>query len=394
MLLQSSYYCFLAFIASSFLSSTVRAVFLLAGLALFAIALLQDPKKIKLIQSNFGNELQVLNKLFIIYICINSILAYIHDLSVFVWIKTLLGTYAQWFWALALLAGLKFDVQNKIRLTVIVVSSFSSLVIVLQLIGLVPTVGDYYGILSQAFTSSGMILVGLFLTLSSLRGAGTATKQLNAPGWIATLITTAGNNLLLKISLFMQLIALFALGQRSVWTGLILSLLFYLIMTKQYLKKSFWLVLILLGFTGSFVISSSERVGRKVDRFVNPYYWTQANSIKVRQKLWEINKQAWQAKPITGINEIIEYEELRHAHNIYFQQLYTGGWLRFISWLSFYLVAGFFLLKQARQAPEFFAIFIALSIEGVLENWWSDGEVLSLFLLALILALGQSKYKE
>ncbi|MDA0771468.1 MAG: O-antigen ligase family protein [Cyanobacteria bacterium] len=367
---------------------------MLAGLALFAIALLQDPKRIKLIQSNFGNELQVLNKLFIIYICINSILAYIHDLSVFVWIKTLLGTYAQWFWALALLAGLKFDVQNKIKLTVIGVSSFSSVVIVLQLIGLVPMVGDYFGILSQAFTSSGMILVGLFMTLSSLRGAGTVTKQSNAPGWIATLLTAAGNNLLLKISLFMQLIALFALGQRSVWTGLILSLLFYLIMTKQYLKKSFWLVLILLVLTGSLVISSSERVGRKVERFVNPYYWTQANSIKVRQKLWEINKQAWQAKPLTGINEIIEYEELRHAHNIYFQQLYTGGWLRFIAWLSFYLVAGFFLLRQARQAPEFFAIFIALSIEGVLENWWGDGEVLSLFLLALILALGQSKYKE
>ncbi|MBT6843049.1 MAG: O-antigen ligase family protein [Candidatus Melainabacteria bacterium] len=317
-------------------------------------------------------------------------------MSIFAWIKTLLGTYAQWFWALALLAGLKFDFQNKIRLTVIGVSSFTSVLIVLQLIGLVPMVGDYYGVLSQAFTSSGMILVGLFLSLAQFKSIPSTNRLTEkAPFTNGTSAPHRSDNYRFAFGLasFVQLIALFALGQRSVWAGLILSLLFYLIMTKQYLKKSFWLALVLLILTGSFVISSSERVGRKVERFANPHYWTQANSIKVRQELWQINKEAWQAKPLTGINEIIKHEGLRHAHNIYFQQLYTGGWLRFIAWLSFYLVAGFFLFRRITTAPEFFAIYIALSAEGVLENWWGDSEVLSLFLVALILGLGK-KYKE
>ncbi len=72
------------------------------------------------------------------------------------------------------------------------------------------------------------------------------------------------------------------------------------------------------------------------------------------------------------------------------QKLIEGGLVKFIAWFVFYMAFGIYLLKNFPTTLAFFCAYIALSIEGLLENWWGDSEVLGLFVLLMVLAVKKS----
>jgi O-antigen ligase len=83
---------------------------------------------------------------------------------------------------------------------------------------------------------------------------------------------------------------------------------------------------------------------------------------------------------------------MTHAHNIYFQNLFQGGLVRFIAWIIFFLTLLFNLLKfRSTWSIPFLSGFLALSLEGFFENWWGDSEVLTLFFLMMLIFNNRAK---
>ena len=404
-LFQYSYFCFLGFIASSFFSPTARTVFLVAGLALWALSFLQ--KQPASLRSLKVESIDWIYRFFLVYIVANLVLELIHSQSMMHWLKSCVSTYAQCFWCYFVIASPPrgftsrsnpVDRPKLLQQTVIVVGGLLALIVVLQLVGLVPMAGNYYGILSQPFTSSGILLISFFLTLSSLRAPA---KQSNAPTkpvhWIASAskppLGARNDDWVLYLLMAFQFIAIFALGQRSTWLGVLLALLIYIGVQKLYCKKRFWFGLVTLALLGTLVSNASPRVQRKLEKFMQPQTWLESKTMQDRKQIWQINHQAWTQKIGFGIGKIVEYEGLKHAHNIYLQQLFCGGVFKFAAWLLLYLSIGLALVRLLGTQPEAFLAYLALSVEGLMENWWGDGEVLSLFVVLLVLALLKSKEK-
>lgn len=393
-----SYFCFLGFIASSFFSPSIRAVFLIAGLILWLVSSkfeVRGSKEEGVSPQASNFKLQTLSYFLIAYILVNLVLDLIHGVGIFPWLKSLVSTYAQWFWGLSLLQS-KLSQEPRARsleFTIIGSASLLSLLIILQLIGILPSDHGFYGVLSQPFTSSGLLLISFFVTLRGLEvGSQKPEASLNEPR------TSSFGPLTFGCSLMIQMVAIFTLGQRSVWLGFLIGLVIYLIATKQYQNKFVWISTLVLVLAGSFIVTKSPRVEHRIQRFVNPSSWLQSKTFTMRKELWKLNYQAWKNRPITGIHDVIEVEGLKHVHNIYLQQLFTGGVAKFITWLAFYLFAAWSLFSLSRGVAKrgdllagnailsLFAAFVALSLEGLLENWWGDSEVLTLFFVVLILA--------
>ncbi len=365
MLLKYSYFCSLAFIAASFFSPTLRSIFLVSGLVLWLL----DWRNAKRLAFSY------LDLFFIAYIFVNLLLTFIHGVSIFSWVKSFFTTYLQWFWAASLLTRLSVFSFQRLSgrtsdftvLTIIGSASALSLIVVLQLIGLLPHPVAAYGILSQPFTSSGLLLISLFIAL--------AYRE------------TISYRLPLILLLLVQIIALIALGQLSTWLGLLIGLMVYAIATKKLTFKRFLIAVVILSLSLLAITSLSPRVAKKIQRLSSVEHIIASNSMQLRLQLWQQNYNAWLERPVLGINKVIPYDNLTHAHNIYFQQLVEGGLVKFIAWLSFYLAIGFYLAKNInRGLAAYFAAYLAISIEGLLENWWGDAEVFSLFLIMVILA--------
>ncbi len=378
MLLKISYICFITFIAASFFSPTLRSIFLVSGLILWLATCL-----VKLKQGLKRPELSYLDLFFIAFILVNLVLTLIHGVSIVSWLKSFFTTYLQWFWAAYLLTQ-KIPIINYrllartsdfIVLTIIGSASTLSLIIISQLIGLVPHDPHSYGILSQPFTSSGLLLIALFI--------GLAYRE------------KLSQRLLLTLLLLLQALAIIALGQLSTWFGLVIGILVYAILTKKLTLKRCLIIAVTLSLSLFAITLLSPRVAKKIQRLSSVDHIINSNSMQLRFHLWQQNYNAWLEKPVTGINKVIPYENLTHAHNIYFQQLVEGGLIKFIVWLSFYLAIGFYLVKNIGQGlAAYLVAYLAISIEGLLENWWGDAEVLSLFLIIVILARNHVEEKQ
>lgn len=361
-----SYFCFLGFVASSFFSPTARSVCLVAGLFLWGLSLLQK-QQAQFVEAKV-QSIDWIFRFLLVYIFANLFVELVHSHAMVHWLKGLVSTYAQCFWGYALISQ-KQDRAKLVQQMVIGFGGLLALIVVLQLVGLVPMVGSYYGVLSQPFTSSGMLLVSFFLALAYL--GSTMGKEY----WI------------LQSVIVLQVIALFALGQRSTWLGVLLALLIYTFVQKLYYKKRFWFGLAALALVGTLVSNASPRVQRKLEKFMQPQTWLASNTIQERKQIWNLNYQAWKHKPGFGIGKIVEYKGLAHAHNIYLQQLFSGGIFKFAAWLLLYSSIGIALFRLLGTQPEAFLAYLALSVEGLMENWWGDGEVLTLFVVLVLLAL-------
>lgn len=365
MLLKCSYFCSLAFIASSFFSPTLRSIFLILGLFLWILDRLSSGNLTFNVQRL---EFNSVDWFFIAYIAVNLVLILVHGDSILVWLKSLFTTYLQWFWFRSLLASKLLKVPDQISLSIVMTASVLSLVIVLQLLGLVPHPHAAYGVLHQPFTSSGLLLLSLFVTF--------AYKE-----------TASAVKLPFSVLLVLQVAAILALGQLSVWIGLLLGLLVYFIFGKKLTLKTF-IALAMILLVSLFVTTLlSPRVAKKLQRLSSIERIIKSKSMQDRLHLWKQNYSAWQRQPIIGINKVIPYENLTHVHNIYLQQLVEGGLIKFMVWLSFYVAIGVYFIKNWKYGSlPFLVAYLAISVEGLLENWWGDGEVLSLFLIMVILA--------
>lgn len=373
MLLKSSYVCFLAFVAANFFSPTLRSIFLVSGLVLW---LLTSPAKLQ--RSWKRLDLSSLDFFFIAYILVNLVLTLIHGNAITSWFKTLFTTYLQWFWFKPLLVNTSIiKTQKWLLLTLMAAASVLSFIVLLQLIGFVPHLHSGYGVLSQPFTSSGLLLISLFLSLAYREAANLKAFDLSQ---------------MLVISI--QVIAIIALGQLSVWVGMVVGLFAYFVLTKKLTLKSFLISALILSLSLFTITVLSPRVARKLQRLTSVEHVLQSKSMQDRLQLWQQNTSAWLEQPVFGINKVIPYGKLTHVHNIYLQQLVEGGLLKFIVWFSLYLAIGVYLVKNLGYglAP-YLAAYLAISIEGLLENWWGDAEVLSLFLIMVILARSDKMIK-
>jgi hypothetical protein len=144
-------------------------------------------------------------------------------------------------------------------------------------------------------------------------------------------------------------------------------------------------------------MASAERFRRKFSKLLDPASLLGTNSMQCRIDLWQQNINAWTLKTNSiwlGLGEVIPFTcmdvKLTHMHNIFLQQLIRKGLLGFASWFAFYAWSFIELIKR-KSSIAFIAAFIAISIEGLFENWWGDSEVLSGFLLMIVLGLSCRK---
>jgi O-antigen ligase len=273
------------------------------------------------------------------------------------------------------------------------VASVLSFIIILQFLGLVPFAGTHLGILSQPFTSSGILLCALFITLSLLPSDFSfcrSSRMLSRFGfWV------------LGISAF-QIIAILFLGQLSSWFGLILGLLVFISSTRLFSKKQIFAMALASVCLLTLAYNVSPRIKTKIDRLSSFEHLLENKSIQCRFEIWKINYLLWLEKPILGLKKIMPYNcvlsskrpatRMTHAHNIYFQNLFQGGLVRFIAWIIFFLTLLFNLLKfRSTWSIPFLSGFLALSLEGFFENWWGDSEVLTLFFLMMLIFNNRAK---
>jgi O-antigen ligase len=297
--------------------------------------------------------------------------------------------YFQWFWLIYFFQNLDFKrdfifvkddfwtIKNVILFIVAFASLITAFYVLFQLIGIVNlSEKGHFGFLSQPYTSSGVVLAGIF---SSIYFYIHKQKQKN-------LISTV---------ILLQVISLFLLGQVSACFGLVLG--FLLINIKQRVvgfKFIFSLTLVTL-LVLVIAAQSVPRLQRKLSWFTSIEKLTNNKSIRCRLSLWQENFLDFENKWLFGRKEIKNFDcvtkdkinSLEHAHNIFLQQLFTGGIFKLAIWLVFYLSLFFFLIKTYSENQVFLGYFLALFFEGLLEYWWGDSEVRNIFLIMMFCAL-------
>gem|GEM_PF-5875939 len=269
---------------------------------------------------------------------------------------------------------------NKPALVLACAGTIFGTIVLLQALALIPSPAlNIYGLQKQPFTSSALLLFTAFTTLYCL-------EEAKREHWLD-----------LRRSYFIafsiQLVALFLLGQRSTVIGTIVGLLIYLAASQTLNLKHKLASLSVLALGLGSAITLAERFRRKFVKLLEPSSLLGTNSMQCRLDLWQQNITAWlNAKNSAlyfGLGEVMplicKETQLNHMHNIFLQQLIRKGLLGLASWLAFYLWSFVELIKR-RSSIAFIAAFIAISIEGLFENWWGDTEVLSGFLFMLCLA--------
>jgi len=397
MLYKLSFLCLNLFVAASFFSPTLRLVFLIPGFLFWILAIIffaQDRNKLVL-----EGFLSPLSLIFLFFVLVNFLLKAFYEEGFMVAIKTLFSSYLQWFWMIFFLEfyssgdELKISPVKILSYTTSIFASVLSFIIILQFLGLVPFAGRHLGILSQPFTSSGILLCALFITLSLLPSDFSfcrSNRMLSRFGfWV------------LGISAF-QIIAILFLGQLSSWFGLILGLLVFISSTRLFFKKQIFAMALMPLCLLTLAYNVSPRIKTKIDRLSSFEHLVENKSIQCRFEIWKINYLLWLEKPILGLKKIMPYNcvlsskrpatRMTHAHNIYLQNLFHGGLVRFTAWIIFFLTLLFNLLKfRSTWSIPFLSGFLALSLEGFFENWWGDSEVLTLFFLMMLIFNNRAK---
>lgn len=379
--------------ASCFFSPTLRSIALVAGQALWLIPAVKDSFASERKNFLFDDKIGIFNYLVLVLIFTYLVLKLVHGGEFFSWAKSFFVSYLQWFWLSALVFTivsqksenkfLKFP-SRTLSIVVMITSSLLSLLILLQFFKIVPMFFGSLGILSQPFTNSGLIAISFYISVAFI-------EQMKF------IMLNRTMRILLFASAIVQLAAILVLGQISVWIGMLASLIFYILFSKLFNWKQLIIAISTVIVAVTLTYNLSPRIQRKFSRLTSVENLVMNKSMQCRFAIWQQNFDAWLQSPILGINKIIPYEckysekrtvSLSHAHSIYLQKLYTGGILRFVAWLAFYLGIGWFLFSGIKFGTlPFFCGYFALSIEGLFENWWGDTEVLSIFVLLFVLAM-------
>ncbi len=346
------------------------------GLACWLLALIK--KEIKLA---YDPNLKILNYLFIGYLVFSISNTIFFENGLIAAIKSIFSVYIQWFWFTSSLAATNKTDELKIAQGLALSGTIFALLVLAQVLNLAPSPDtNIFGIQKQPFTSSALLLFSLFTSLYCL-------EQSSRKTWYEL-------RRFYFISFALELLALFSLGQRSTIIGTILGIVIYVIAARSLnLKQK------LLSFTSVaaalFIAAvSSERFYNKFSKILNPSALLGSNSMQCRLDLWQQNLDHWllnQSNSLwIGSGTVIALNcmgsKLIHMHNIFLQQLVRKGIIGFGLWLSFYLWSLIELISR-KSSTAFIAAFIAISVEGLFENWWGDSEVLSGFLFMLSLAL-------
>ncbi len=373
-----SLYLSLTCVISGYIGATAHSIFLILALITWIIALLRRE-----ILTPYNPDLKILNYLFLLHAVTAFASTAFYEVNISGALKSIISSYIQWFIFSSSLRS-QPQVQNLSPNPALILTFsgtlFSTLVL-LQVIGLIPSPDiGIYGIQKQPFTSSALLLFSLFTTLYCLEQA----QRLN---WFDLRRTYF-------IAFVLELFALFALGQRSTVIGTIVGILIYLICTQSLNLKAKLLSLSTVSAGLGLAMLSTERFRRKFSKLLDPASLLGTNSMQCRVDLWQQNISAWLLNKSNslwlGLGEVIPFTcmdvKLTHMHNIFLQQLIRKGLLGFTAWFAFYAWSLVELIKR-RSSIAFIAAFIAISIEGLFENWWGDSEVLSGFLFLVSLAL-------
>lgn len=409
MLYKLSFICLNLFVAASFFSPTLRFIFLIPGFLFWILAIIfsKDFDSKELAKKYFSP----LGLSFLFFIIVDFSLKAFYEQSFTSALKSFFGSHLQWFWLIFFLefytketsvkeplnnvtlsisrslegilkpsSHIKTTNDEVLSLTTLVSATILSLVITFQFMGFIPLNGEYFGVLSQPFTSSGILICSLFIGLSFFQAAHKESKKVI---------------FLLALSL-LQIIAIIFLGQLSTWFGLILGLFVFILGTKFFSKKQILIIFMVSIFLLGLAYNASPRIKAKINRLRSFQSLIENKSIQCRLEIWKINYLLWLEKPVLGLKKIMPYNcvlspdkpatKMTHAHNIFLQNLFEGGLIRFIFWIIFYLTLLFNLLKKrAGGSLPFLCGFLALSVEGFFENWWGDSEVLTLFFLMMLI---------
>lgn len=330
---------------------------------------------------NENASIQTLNIFFIVYVLVELVFKCLRaDSSLDALInlpKTYLVSYLQWFWIIFSLYAAK-DLKQKVfhkeylhssilKAGVITGSLVVSGYVFLQILGIIPIhAKGVLGILSQPYTSSGLILCTIFLLLESV--------DKKKKYWIY---------------IFIFVLTLFVLSQLASIFAFILAFLYLIIKSKIINAKSALITILSFAVLVSlvFLISpkTKKRLVRKLDRLTSIEKVIDNKSLNCRLQMWSAGLKKTSENLFSGFHQedfICHYRNKEilfdHVHNIYLQKLFDGGILRFLAWLSLYGAIAFMLFSlDGTYAIK--SLFIAMSIEGMLENWWSDSEVFTLF---------------
>jgi O-antigen ligase len=348
-----------------FCSPTLKAVFL----AVFIIATIYfyscNYKTLEIKSIPWFFKLFFLNEL------LRLLLGIFHNANYILHFKNFFLAIITW---LAISLILQNADKQKLAQTVSLSGFLVSVYILLQCLSILPVKNPgIYGFLQQPFTNSGLLLAALYFTLYLLDQESRKTYK----------------NIYLVIFLC-NLSAIFVLGQVTVWAATLVSLFIYAFLSKKLSLKNLLLLVLVFVSIISLASFSSPRIMRKLSWFTDIKKLTSNRSIECRMAIWQINLDKLKTSPILGFDKVQPYlcemkdevSKLSHAHNIYLQKLFEGGLIKFFVWMLFYCSLG--LMLYSTKSYSFLCYFLAISLEGLLENWWGDSEVLSLFLFTML----------
>lgn len=369
-----SWFCLVLTVCSGYFSISVQSIALISGLVFWFIALAKKELKA------FNPELKLMNYLLVIQLLVFFVLHLVRADDLVTYGRNLISNYLQWFWF-----GSLFCLAAP-RLMAIRIYSYASaaltLIIFLQILGIAPSLnGKIFGLLEQPFTSSALLIFGNFITLYLFR-FGINKSFFESKIFYGCCF--AANS-----------VAIFALGQRSSIVGFLVGVVVYLLVSRSINIKQKFLSLAALATGLVAAYEFSPRLKRKILKVLSPDKIFSNKSMLCRETLWQENLDLWRSKldyVFLGLGKIQPLEcmnsTLTHMHNIYLQQLCKKGIFAFSSWMLFNLGLVYSLIKRIPHgALAFLCAFIAISCEGLFENWWGDSEVLCAFMFTMLFAL-------
>jgi len=337
-------------------------------------------------------------------------------------LKSFISTYAQWFWMGAVFSSLggmylriqqgnfwsklmfwrksqaTLHIEDKERkdsislanlslVTLTLVSFLVSVYIIMQALWLLDlNAAGFYGVQKQPFTSSAILLLSSFVSLYLINDLKLYERSLNNE--ILDFLLSKVFSIVVFVATVSSVLLL---GQRSTIIGFALGMLVYFIFGRMGDIKN--LGITILGLVAGAGIAQwlSPRFAKKLSKLL---HLSQSKSLNCRFEIWDQNLKSFGSSIKNSLfgADIIPLEcmkqNLTHMHNIYLQQLVGLGVFAFVTWLSFYIIAFWQMLRNIdTRGYAFISAFIALSVEGFFENWWGDSEVLTVFLFVVVVAV-------
>jgi len=360
------------FLASLFISPTGKTIFFISGFIIWLISL-----------GGLNGKLKILNSLIFLQIIFQFFLQPFqlpqaaYSLSFF---KYIFVFYFPWFWITSSLGKFNKKLQRIPLFVFILTGSLTSLLIFIQNFGYLQfSARGVSGFSCQPFTTGGLLLMTTFSNLHFVEKLW--KRPLTAK--IKSLSSIA------LINLCLQIVALLMLSQRAIWLALMFGIVIWVLFNLK--KLGLWRIatVALGGLIAAFsTYHFSDKFRSKFTALTN--LASDKVGLGCRLGVWKANWQSFLESPLIGQGKTVEYEcfgdKLVHAHNIFLQQLVVQGLIGFTLWMSFLTTAFVKIFKRKNQAA-LIAGFVALMVEGLLENWWNDSEVISGFWFFLASAI-------